>query len=84
MSPLIEFSVGVTLFSFNIICVLIIQVALRMDGNVIINSSETAGELSLEQAAITTIKTEELPAVSQVLQQPDTKPPSEDSHQVSV
>jgi hypothetical protein len=54
-----------------------------MDGNAI-NSSETAGELSLEQAAIATIKTEEIPAVSQVLQQPDTKPPSEDSHQVSI
>jgi hypothetical protein len=68
----------------NIICVFIIQVALRMDGNVIINSSETAGELCLEQAAITTIKTEEVPAASQVLQQPDTKPLSEDNHQVSI
>lgn len=81
---LVEFSVTVTLFSFNIVCVFIIQVALRMDGNVIINSSETAGELSLEQAAIATVKTEEIPAVSQVLQQPDTKPPSEDIHQVSI
>jgi hypothetical protein len=55
-----------------------------MDGNVIINSSETAGELPLEQTAIATIKTEEIPAVTQVLQQSDTKLPSEESSQVST
>jgi hypothetical protein len=55
-----------------------------MDGNVIINSSETAGELPLEQATIATIKTEEIPAVSQVLQLSDIKPPSEESPQVRI
>jgi hypothetical protein len=55
-----------------------------MDGNVIVNTSETAGEVPLEQVAVATIKTEEIPAVSQVLQQPDIKPASEDNPQVSM
>jgi hypothetical protein len=55
-----------------------------VDGNVIINNAETTGEVSLEQAAVTTIKTEEMPLENQIQQQPDAKPPSEEISQVSV
>jgi hypothetical protein len=55
-----------------------------MDGNVILSNSETTGGVSLEQAAVATVKTEETLVVNQIQQQPDIKPPNEESPQVGV
>jgi hypothetical protein len=55
-----------------------------MGGSVIISNSETTGEVPLEPAAVTTIKTEEMPTENQIQQQPDIKPSSEEISQVSV
>ncbi|XP_021936900.1 uncharacterized protein LOC110838211 isoform X2 [Zootermopsis nevadensis] len=57
------------------------QVGLRMDGNVIVNNSETTGEVPLEQAVVTSVKAEEMPIENQIHQQPDTKPTSEEISQ---
>jgi hypothetical protein len=55
-----------------------------MDGNIIINHSEGTGEVPLEQAPVTTVKTEEVPVENLIQKQQDSKEPRGESSQVSV